>query len=106
MKSLMYGPNLGCPISQWYNLSELFRNSHDASSRNGVVGRTGTKIPIIPRPNEINPNRATNFFILQRYEKPLENCSCPCGFCKVVEIELFIGRRCPWRISLVADGIL
>ena len=63
MKFLMYGPSLGCSISHLYREGELFRNRKDARSRKGVVGRTGRKMPRMPKPNDMIPNTAIRYFI-------------------------------------------
>lgn len=63
IKSRIYGPNTGWFISQPYNLGELFRNKADDSKRNGVVGSTGRKIPMIPRESDKSPNTISKYFI-------------------------------------------
>ena len=60
---MMYGPSLGWSISHLYRDGELFRNRKEARSRNGVVGRTGRKMPRKPNPKDIIPNTANRYFI-------------------------------------------
>lgn len=40
-----------------------FRNSHDASNKNGVVGKTGKNIPNEPNPMHINANMFNKNFL-------------------------------------------
>jgi hypothetical protein len=78
---------LGWFISHSYKDFELFRNRKEASRRNGVVGRTGRKMPIMPRVNDTNPNAASRYFISSKFSededskktnKDLRICGSPC----------------------------
>lgn len=41
---------------------ELLKNNVAESNRNGVVGRIGRKMPIIPRANDMNPKERQTYF--------------------------------------------
>lgn len=40
-----------------WNLSDPLENKNDANIKSGVVGSTGTNMPIKARPKNIKPNR-------------------------------------------------
>ena len=46
-----------------YNDLELLKKQAAASSKNGVVGNNGTKIPMIPNVNDNKPNIVNIVFI-------------------------------------------
>ena len=73
LKFLMYAPRCLCDISQPYNRCELRIYSAAESSRNGVVGSTGRKTPIMPSRSDTLPKNAKRYFIIlsvaRRYKK-------------------------------------
>ena len=56
-KLVMYVPILGWFMSQLYSLRFPRRKSAAESSRNGVVGSTGTNAPMIPNASDMRPRR-------------------------------------------------
>ncbi len=63
-KSLMYGPSLGCDMSQACRRGEPFIQHHAVSSRNGVVGSTGRNIPVTPSPSDKAPAMISTVFFM------------------------------------------
>lgn len=58
----MYGPRYRWVSNQWCMPRLLRAKRYTASSRNGVVGRRGRKIPVVPSPS-INRPIATYSFV-------------------------------------------
>lgn len=52
---LIGGPKVGCAISQLCNLGELLAKQKAANSKNGVVGKSGNGMPMIPRTKATAP---------------------------------------------------
>jgi hypothetical protein len=62
IKSCRYFPKILWFKSQLCHLLELLENKNKASSRKGVVGSTGRKIPIIPSTTNKKPSIINTFF--------------------------------------------
>ena len=60
----MYGPKVRWFSSQSRQLELVFRNSHAASSRNGVVGSTGRNMPSVASPIQMKAMRFSSNFIV------------------------------------------
>lgn len=63
LKLRMYVPSRGCDNKRSYKRGELRKYSAAASNRNGVVGSSGRKIPMIPNESDIVPNIVRSVFI-------------------------------------------
>lgn len=50
-------------LNQLSNLLEPFAKKIEATIRKGVVGNTGTRTPIIPRPVKINPKAINTILV-------------------------------------------
>ena len=64
LKFLMYAPRCLWDMSQSYSLCELRMYIAAASNRNGVVGSTGRKTPIMPNTSDTLPKNAKRNFIV------------------------------------------
>lgn len=62
-KSRIYSPKTGWLSNRLYNCSELRANSVADSNKKGVVGKTGKKIPAIPKLKLIIPKNTSKYFI-------------------------------------------
>ncbi len=55
-QSSMGGPRRGCVVSQLWRRGDDRANANVASSRNGVVGTSGSRMPAIPHAVDARPN--------------------------------------------------
>ena len=69
LKFLMYAPRCLWDISQLQSLCELRMYIAAASSRNGVVGSTGRKTPIMPNTSDTLPKNAKRNFSVFNYRR-------------------------------------
>lgn len=66
--SRIVGPNQLLFKSIWWNLGELWANSAEAISKNGVVGSSGSTMPIIPRRTKNQPRRTNRYFLKKPFK--------------------------------------
>lgn len=69
LKFLMYGPKVRWFNKRRYNFGELRKYSAADKSRNGVVGNTGTKIPIMPKTQDSVPTATKIYLNICRIRK-------------------------------------
>ena len=60
----MYWPRCLLLMSLSYKVLELLKKHAAANNKKGVVGNSGTKIPMTPNANDNNPNIVNIIFIL------------------------------------------
>ena len=73
LKLRMYVPRYFWLINHSYNWLELRKKRAAESNRNGVVGRIGKNIPIIPNTNDKQPNMISNTFIIVPFDIIIKN---------------------------------
>lgn len=59
----MYGPMCLCPKSHAWRCGDPFEYMAAASSNRGVVGSSGTNMPIMPSANAMLPNIIKRIFM-------------------------------------------
>ena len=56
----MSGPNFGCSCNQWVSRTDERANANAATSKNGVVGKSGKTTPMAPTTTDSNPTSSHN----------------------------------------------
>lgn len=54
------GPNFGCACNQWVSRADERANANAATSKNGVVGKSGKTTPMAPTTTDSNPATSHN----------------------------------------------